>query len=158
MAGHLPRDRVIPGLSAAVLAGGQSRRMGQDKLALRFGRGTVLDAVLETLGSLSDDVFVVGREVTGTRSVSDRLPERCAMSGLHAALCEARHPRVLVVAGDMPLLEPSMLRVLAGFESAVPQVEGRLQPLCAVYPVACLQQLVQGWAEGERSVTRFVTR
>src|SRR5215208_3809764 len=65
-------------LSAAALAGGQSRRMGTDKALLPLvpGGQPMLNLVLERLSAVSDDVFVVANdraryEALGARVVRD---------------------------------------------------------------------------------------
>lgn len=106
-------------LSAAVLAGGKSSRMGTDKamIPLVDGGAPMLRLVLDAVSSVADDILVVGerRPVdTGypVRSVPDAIPGSAALGGIHAALVNAEHERCLVVACDMPFLDRNLLRAM----------------------------------------------
>jgi molybdopterin-guanine dinucleotide biosynthesis protein A len=62
---------------------------------------------------------------------------------------------ILMVACDLPYLDPTMLRILAdhpGAGGVVPEAEGRLQPLCARYGVGARRAAPDLLAEGHRSL------
>jgi molybdopterin-guanine dinucleotide biosynthesis protein A len=69
--------------------------------------------------------------------VPDILDERSGLGGLYSALLMATTPVVLVLAGDMPFLQPSLLSRLASVgdnaDAVVPRTGGRWHPLCAGY-------------------------
>jgi molybdopterin-guanine dinucleotide biosynthesis protein A len=132
--------------TAAILAGGAARRFGgRDKSALVVDGRTILDRQIELLGTLTDDVLVVGgpptRAVGPARAVADRVRGCGPLGGLDAALAAARGAATLVVACDMPSLTAPLLRyLLACADSAdavVPRTERGYHPLCAVYTAAC---------------------
>ncbi len=105
-------------ISAAILAGGMSRRMGTDKALLPIGGRTMLDVVAERVSAVAQDVFVVADDDTkyrelGYRVVQDAIPGAGSLGGVYAALLNARHDLCLVVACDMPLLNIELLRYLA---------------------------------------------
>jgi molybdopterin-guanine dinucleotide biosynthesis protein A len=104
-------------LSAAVLAGGSSRRMGVDKALMRFAGSTMIERVLTILFAVSHDVMIVGDRPEyhkfGTRMVADIWPGAGALGGIASALCSARSSHVLCVACDMPLLSQPLLRAMA---------------------------------------------
>ena len=147
-------------LSAIILSGGQSRRMGRDKALLELDGERLLDRVANTVSAISDDVIVVAGDPArypagGWRVVGDAFPGAGALGGLYSGLQAARHPYVVAVACDMPFLSTPLLRYLArmasGWDAAVPQVSDTpltddlalsprhtakdrdLQPLHAVY-------------------------
>ncbi|MFQ5509601.1 MAG: molybdenum cofactor guanylyltransferase [Leptospirillia bacterium] len=142
----------ISGVSGALLAGGQSRRMGTDKAVLNLGGVALAERGLAVLSTLFDDILAVDRPVrdpgahkrppwpAGVRAVAD--PEclpACALTGILGALAAARYPWVMVLACDMPFPSAALIRGLcrtAMAESAplvVPRAGGMLHPLCAVY-------------------------
>jgi molybdopterin-guanine dinucleotide biosynthesis protein A len=137
-------------VSALVLAGGSSRRLGQDKRALRLaGRLTLLEQTVERVASLSDDVLVVGSELPphidlgAARVVADDLVGYGPLVGLVAGLEAARHPRALVVACDLPFLNRDVLAALrnlaSDYDLLVPRrADGTLEMLHAVYTVGCV--------------------
>ena len=163
-----------PPLSAAVLAGGQSRRMGQDKamLPLVVGGPPLLGIVLDRLRIVSDDVFIVATDrpayaAFGVPLHTDAFPEAGTLGGIATALLRARHPECLVVACDMPFLNPSFLAWMAAqprtYDALVPRVPGESrqgsgmiwQTLHAIYRRSCLAAIERRLAGGERKVIGF---
>ncbi|MCA9878872.1 MAG: molybdenum cofactor guanylyltransferase [Thermomicrobiales bacterium] len=164
-----------PPLSAAVLAGGKSERMGQDKafLPLVAGGPTLLEIVLERLRGVADDVLIVANDVArhegyGARVVRDVIPGFGTLSGIHAALTNARHEHCLVVACDMPLLNPAVLAYMAGlprgYDVLIPQTPGVsrqgnsgqiYQTLHAIYARRCAEPIAAQLRAGRQQVVGF---
>jgi molybdopterin-guanine dinucleotide biosynthesis protein A len=129
-------------LTAFVLAGGKSSRMGADKALLQLPGQTLLQRALGLARSVSEDVRIVGvREKFGEFApvVEDKYPNRGPLGGIHAALSATTNPFNLILAVDLPFLEKRfLLHLLAearasGAVVTVPRAAGGLQPLCAVY-------------------------
>ncbi len=125
--------------SAAVLAGGLSIRMGQDKAALPFAGGTLLGFQAGKLRSLGiEDIMIsgCGQAVPGTRFVPDVYPHRGPLSGIHACLAAASGDAVLILGVDTPLIPLRALQaLLSAHESGVTLLRhgDRTEPLCGVY-------------------------
>lgn len=136
-------------LSAAILVGGRSRRMGETKALLRLDPDgpTVVESVVRALGEVASEILLAGSPPTGDfaflglRQVPDIVPNAGVLGGMHAALREARHDRVLVVACDMPFLSPALLRYMAslpaGDDALVPLL-GQPQTAHAIYARSAL--------------------
>jgi molybdenum cofactor guanylyltransferase len=132
----------VNGLAVFVLAGGRSRRMGQDKAALLVGGATLLERALATARTLTPDVRIVGpAESYGTIAsvVEDRYADSGPLAGIHAALTVTQQALNVMLAVDLPGVSTLLLRYLVEQASrgdelvTVPRAAGRLQPLCAVY-------------------------
>lgn len=104
--------------TAAILAGGSARRFaGRDKSTLVVGGRSIIVRQLDVLQQVAGDVFVVANDPRpfsnlGVRVVADRVRGAGALGGLYTALDAASTPLVLVVACDLPFLEPAVLRRL----------------------------------------------
>ncbi len=161
-------------LSAAVLAGGRSSRMGQDKalLPLVADGPPLLAIVLRRLGLVADDVFVVATDRPdyasfGVPIYPDQLEEAGTLGGIATALRRAKHDHCLVVACDMPFLQPSFLSWMAdrprSYDALVPRVAGESrqgsgmiwQTLHAIYGKGCLEPIERRLLAGERKVVGF---
>jgi molybdopterin-guanine dinucleotide biosynthesis protein A len=112
-------------LSIVVQAGGESRRMGQDKALMPFLGRPLITRVLERLSPLADEVLVTTNRpdsfrFLGVTLVPDLKPGRGALGGLHTAIASARFRLVAVVACDMPFAS----RELLAFQRDVLEAEG----------------------------------
>jgi molybdopterin-guanine dinucleotide biosynthesis protein A len=140
--------------------------MGRDKATLMLAGETLLMRTVRTLKQVIDDVFVVGlrapSSATEVRIVPDALPDFGPLAGILAALRAASTPYVLVVACDMPLLQPrliSFLLSLAGSSQIiVPRSERSLEPLHAVYAVECEAAIEACIAAGEHAIRALFAR
>ncbi|MGB9890556.1 MAG: molybdenum cofactor guanylyltransferase [Anaerolineae bacterium] len=144
--------------SGAVLVGGESRRMGADKALLSFRGRRMIEWVVEALSGVVDEVLLVGRGADrlawlGLPTMEDRLPGGGPLAGIYTALAAARYSHCLIVACDMPFLDPALLAYLLaqapGWDAVVPQVQDHLEPLHAVYARSCLPVIRDMLAAGE---------
>ena len=129
-------------ITGAILAGGVSRRMGQDKLPLKVGDATLLGRVHEVLASRCAEILIVGGggyAPPEARRISDlRSGRQGPLAGIEASLLAARYRAIFVAAGDMPFLTGALLEYLLSqlsdrVPAVVPSFGGRLHPLCAAY-------------------------
>ena len=162
-------------LSAAALAGGQSRRMGTDKalLPLVAGGQPMLGVVLERLSAVAEDVLVVANDqaryaALGARVVPDLLRDVGALGGIQAAIASSAHEHCLVVACDMPFLSLPLLQRMANeprdYDVLVPLIPGEsrqrgdglvFQTLHAIYSKRCLPFIEKRIEEGNKQVVGF---
>jgi molybdopterin-guanine dinucleotide biosynthesis protein A len=137
-------DLAVEDLAAFVLAGGQSTRMGKgkDKAFLELAGRTLLVRALELAASVSRKVYIVGESAKVAafgKVVEDIYRQRGPLGGIHAALARSTKDLNLMLAVDLPFIEPAFLSYLVsqsreqGAMVTVPQAQGRWQPLCAVY-------------------------
>lgn len=132
-------------VTAIVLAGGTSSRMGRDKLSLPFGDASVMARVIDTVRTVAGDVIVCGTPSDvpdDVRVLADVRPGQGPLVALLDAVAEIPSDVVLVVAGDMPLVHAQLLslvlRELNEHDACVPRVDGILVPTCAAYRRLCV--------------------
>ena len=131
-------------LSAVLLAGGKSRRMGQDKATTIFGATPLWQIQLDLLRKLGPaELFVAARTDPPWRPadvefVPDAKPSRGPLSGVSAALSQSRSDHLLALAIDMPFMAQEYLRALCELiepgRGVVPMMAERAEPLVAIYP------------------------
>ncbi len=150
--------------SGVILAGGKSRRMGEDKALLSIGKEEMIGRVALVLKRVFPEVLVCGGcEKTGSRLglrvVQDIIKGGGPLCGIHAALHSISHDRCLVVACDMPFISAPMAAFMveqsAGYDVAVPRRGEFLEPLFAVYAKSCLPAVEEQLSAGCRKVTGF---
>jgi molybdopterin-guanine dinucleotide biosynthesis protein A len=131
-------------ISAALLAGGESRRMGRDKATILFRGKPLWQIQLELLGKLGpSEIFVSARTDPSWRPgdvqfVADVPPSRGPLSGLAASTANMRTSHLLALAIDMPFMSENFLRYLCEHiepgRGVLPKIENRAEPLAAIYP------------------------
>lgn len=129
--------------SLVIQAGGQSRRMGQDKALLPFLGQPLIRRGIDRLGHLADEILVTTNRpenfaFLGLPLYPDIFPDRGALSGLYTALHAARFDTVLVVACDMPFVSPELLSAQINwldqsYDAVIPRGEGGTEPFHSVY-------------------------
>jgi molybdopterin-guanine dinucleotide biosynthesis protein A len=149
-----------------ILAGGQSRRMGRDKLSLEVGGLALIEHVRNALAADCQEILVVGGEtirLEGARRVPDeRAGRQGPLAGIEAGLAASKHDHVFVAAGDMPFLSPGLVgyvleRLGRGDAVAViPRHGGRSHPLCGAYVRALLPRVSAALDGGARAVGEFL--
>jgi molybdopterin-guanine dinucleotide biosynthesis protein A len=134
-------------LSAAVLilCGGFSRRMGQDKAALRFGEESMLARVARIASNATDEIWLLAREgqelpndVPANLPVArDPAEGRGPLAGIVSGLSAMNAEIAYVTSCDVPLLQPpfieKMLDLAKNERAVVPRQDGHLMPTTAVY-------------------------
>ncbi len=148
-------------MTVIILAGGQSRRMGRDKLSLPAAGETLLSRALRRYRAVFDKVLVsvAGPEKypeLGDARVFDRYPGAGPMAGLHAGLLRAGED-VFLTGGDMPFSSPEkalMLASLAGEKDACVLTDetGRWEPLFGFYRLSVLPRAEELLSSGRRSM------
>jgi molybdopterin-guanine dinucleotide biosynthesis protein A len=116
--------------------------MGTDKAFLELGGHTLLTRALDLAGTVTSEVRIVGdakKFATFGQVVEDVYRERGPLGAIHAALMSTTTELNLVLAVDLPFVDPRFLTYLVsqarenGAVVTVARAGGGLQPLCAVY-------------------------
>lgn len=151
-------------IAGAVLAGGQSRRLGQDKALLMLDGSTLLERALAILRSVAREVLVIGPPeraalAGGARVVPDAFPGAGPLGAIATALQASEADRVVLVACDMPFLSASLLRYLVscseGYDVTIPRTQGFTEQMHAVYHRSCLSAVTEQLAAGDLKIDRF---
>lgn len=148
-------------MTVVILAGGQSRRMGRDKLRLTLEGETLLARAVRRYSEAFPRVLVsvAGPEKfpeLGDRRVFDRYPGAGPLAGLHAGLLEAGEA-VFLTGADMPFSSPEKalaLAALCGEEDAcvLTDTDGRWEPLFGYYRPSVLPKAEELLSSGRRSM------
>jgi molybdopterin-guanine dinucleotide biosynthesis protein A len=151
-------------VTGIILAGGQSRRMGRDKAFLPFGRGLLIERVIEVIQQVTAEVILITNKPDqyqrfGLPMFADAIPDAGSLGGVYTGLVSAKTPYGLYLACDMPFVKPDFLRLLcdmaAEADVVIPRNAEDFQPLCAVYAQACREPMHQKIAAGRLKITGF---
>ncbi len=134
-------------ISGAVLSGGTSTRMGEEKGLVKLGGIPMVYYVAKTMELLADEVVVAVapgmadayREALGEdkRVVEDDQVSMGPLAGIVTALREAKGDYVMATPCDTPFLRLDVCQAVVMFakgrDGAVPRVRGYLEPLHSAY-------------------------
>lgn len=140
-------------LTAVILAGGSSRRLGRDKVLELIEGKSLFERVVERVQLLTDKILIVtSREETDLRIGRgfnihvDIYPGKGPLGGIYTGLVHSSSFHNLFVACDMPFLNTELLNYMvklsSDFDAVVPRLEeGKLEPLHAIYTKECLSSV-----------------
>ena len=148
-------------ITAAILAGGKSQRMGTNKAFLLINNEPIISHTVTTLREITHDLLIVTNhpelyaefQVTVVRDLQLGLGP---IGAILTALSLTENSHVLVVACDLPFLNlrilHKMTKVMNGFDVVAPRSDYGLEPLCAIYNRSCLPTIKYAISQGELSV------
>jgi molybdopterin-guanine dinucleotide biosynthesis protein A len=157
-----------------LLAGGSSRRMGQDKWMLEVGEMTVMERIISVLHPLGAELWVIAagadelkiphrypdlsKRFPNVHMTHDTLQDIGPLAGIAAGLSHCAQSYMLVSASDMPFPSHKLadklfeLCLTEDAQAAIPEWSGKLHPLFAVYRKDCLTSLIPYIEDGGRKV------
>lgn len=152
--------------SLAIIAGGQSRRMGRDKAFLRLGDKALIQHLLERTADLgqAETLLITNKPAAyahlGLPMYGDALPDKGALGGIYTALLRATCPVVLALACDMPFVDARLLRFMlsqldAQTDVVAPRVDGYPQGLHAIYRKTCIQPIREQLLQNRLKIIGF---
>lgn len=153
-------------VSAAILAGGMSTRMGQNKALLEVGGKPIVERVLERVREVAGgDVMIIANdrepyEHLGLPIYADLLPRKGPLGGLYTALMHSGEEHTLVVSCDQPFLSVPLMSYLIsqreGYDVVVPLNSwGYPQSMYAVYGKGCIEPIRRRLDADELKVIGF---
>ena len=130
-------------ISGILLAGGKSKRMGENKAFLRFRGKELYTWSLEVLQALCDDIVISAPENIFPidfpyPTVPDEIPGKGPLSGLHSCLRYVRHDRAVVLSCDIPFITVAYIQALLSEMHDAPAIaglnkNGGIEPLAGIY-------------------------
>jgi len=160
----------VSNTACIILAGGRSTRMGTNKALLAHPGNphiTFFEHLVSTLTPFCPETILVARDAndaatytfSGVQVVTDTIPDRGPLMGLYSGLSVIQAQRALLVAVDMPYIQPALVSFLLSQPLTdtllIPLVNNAPQVVLALYPHTILplidQRIQQGY-RGPRSL------
>lgn len=136
-----------PAVATFLLAGGASSRMGRDKALLPFRSKPLVVYLSEILSSFSDEFHIIappGRyEAFGFPILHDLRPNCGPLAGIEAALTHSTRPWNLILACDLPHIDPTWLDTLCQATKSSAAEVILSDPLCALWHKSTLSTVRQ---------------
>ena len=152
-------------ITGVILAGGKSRRMGQDKALLEYEGKPLIQHVAEALRCVFKKVIIISDH--GKRYKFLGLPvhedsyKHCGpLGGIHAAFARTKTEKIFVASCDLPLLSSQTVLNIVTWplpgDAVVVRCGRSIQPLCGVYSRSSFHVLERHLKRGQLSVLQFL--
>ncbi|CAH0242820.1 putative molybdenum cofactor guanylyltransferase [Peribacillus sp. Bi96] len=151
-----------------LLAGGKSSRMGVNKALLTIGGVVNISRVASELKKVSEKILVITNTFEDYRFlqlplISDLHKDQGPLGGLHAGMSSSKTDLQFLTACDMPFVSAEAIKEIISFyetdfDAVIPEINGRIQPLFAVYHKRCLPVLTECLVKHELKMGRFLEK
>jgi len=140
--------------------------MGRDKATVLLDGKPLIAHVLDAAKRVFTDIMVVSSLPTAVdgmkaRVVKDILPLPGALTGIVSALLAADTDYVFVLGCDMPFVTAEAMRYVveaaAGEDIIIPQTEGGLEPMHALYRRSCISPMLTALGRGHMKIAGLVS-
>jgi len=152
-------------LTAIIMAGGKSRRLGGiEKPLIRVEGQRIIDRTFRIVSDCCREVLISCNNPQPYKSFSamtipDLYPDHGALGGLYSCLAQAACTNAFVVAGDMPFISTTAIRYLwsrhGGYDVVIPRGDDGRQPLHAIYSKNCLEPIKKQLDSGNLKISGF---
>ena len=160
------KKKEIHPLTAIILAGGKSSRIGsdKDKAILKLNGKRLIDIVISKLKHIvGDNIIIVGppeKYPSYKQVVPDLFNQRGLLVGLYSGLKASASQYNLVVGCDMPFLKVELLQYMRdkidSNDIIIPRyAKSYVEPLCAIYSKDCLEVMKRNIKAGILSIRRI---
>ncbi|QGH34230.1 NTP transferase domain-containing protein [Gracilibacillus salitolerans] len=159
-------------ISGIVLNGGKSSRFKEDKAFASYKGNLFYENALKVMLACVDNTYLVMRdnhsvpqdfENIKVRTDLERFKGQGPLAGIYSAMTDSTASWYLVLPVDTPLMEPPILKKLISYiddnvDAIVPRVNGRMQPLIALYKLGTIQVMEQQLLAKKRSMHQLLGR
>jgi molybdenum cofactor guanylyltransferase len=153
-------------MTGIVLAGGKSSRMGVEKALLNLDGNTIIDKILYVYKRIFQNIIIVTNSPKkykgcGAKLTKDIVADKGPLGGIYTGLLESKDEYCFVAACDMPFINEELIRYIISMENydvVVPVLEGKFEPLFALYSKSCLKVLKKQLEEDKLSIADFLLK
>jgi len=155
-------------VNCIILAGGNSTRLGYDKVTAPLTQERLLERVLEKVDFARRIIIVTGESVRNIpwaagcdniEIIGDAIPGRGPLGGIYSGLVASEADLNVVVACDMPFLSREligyMLEQAPGYDAVIPRMGELVEPLHAVYARSSLKSIEEKLKAGRLGVYKL---
>ncbi|MCD8039214.1 MAG: molybdopterin-guanine dinucleotide biosynthesis protein MobB [Lachnospiraceae bacterium] len=152
-------------ISAGILAGGKSSRMGKNKALLTINQRRFIDKIADELGSFSEVLISAADkgdyEDMGLEVVYDGHRDIGPIEGIYRILSAAKEEYVFICAADMPFITKELVQymtefVCSDYDCYVMEDDEHIHPLCGIYSKRMLDKVCACIESGDYRLMRLL--
>jgi molybdopterin-guanine dinucleotide biosynthesis protein A len=135
-------------LSAYILAGGKSSRMGTEKGLQVLNEKPIIEYIIDVCKKHTSQIHIVTKNMDYNQFqlplIQDEIEDVGPGGGIDAVLQHSTSEKNLIVSCDMPFIDSVAIQYLLdaskSFDITIPSHEGFIEPLLGIYNKGCAQQ------------------
>ncbi len=148
-----------------ILAGGQSKRFGEDKTLFSIGGMPCIQRMVQEAKEVCSEVFVVSKDtekyrfLKDVKLLKDISEKQLPLIGLYTALNHTKEDRIIVLSADMPLIKSDLILYLWNKREkniTLYEIGGKIYTFFGVYPKEILKPLEEYLKAGGVKALDFV--
>ena len=152
-------------ITAIILAGGKSSRMGSDKALLLYKNKTFLEHVVCAIKPLVDEVLIISNnkdhQLDGCKTIPDLILNSGPIAGIYTGLKHSKTENNLVLSCDIPLVKTSILELIIKNNDSDKEVvqlinEQNQMPLIALYKKRLAPYFLSQLNKGQRRLIHAI--
>jgi molybdopterin-guanine dinucleotide biosynthesis protein A len=128
-------------LTAIILSGGKSTRMGQDKGLMEINGKPMIQYVIDNITPVCSQIIISANQDTykkfGYPVIKDDIADTGPAGGIVSSFPHSSNDKNLIISCDLPFVTPVFINILLNlsnkYEITIPELNGYIQPLCGIY-------------------------
>lgn len=148
-------------ITAVILAGGNSSRMGTDKGLVNFNGKMLVEHVIDAAKKITNNIIIITQtpayQKFGFPCHADIFKEKGALGGIYTGLVNSTTQKNLVLGCDMPFLSQNIFTGLInncnGVDALITLHQDKEEPLCSIYNKSCVQHFKALLQRGRLKIT-----
>ncbi len=137
-------------MTAVILAGGKSSRMGSNKAFLKLKDKTFIELQIELLRKMFDEIIISANtqseyEYLNLPVFKDIYPGKGPLAGIYTSLINSSSFYTFMLACDMPFVDLELIKHLQdltqNYDVVIPKSKKGLEPLHAFYSKNCIDSI-----------------
>ncbi len=134
-------------ITAIILSGGKSSRMGRNKSLLKIGDKTFVERVRDQMQQIFKDVALITNTPAEYKFLDlpiyeDIYKHKGPLAGIHSGLLNSSTDTNFIISCDLPLITNEMIEYLIDFQTnkliTIARADGYIQQLAGKYSKDCL--------------------
>jgi molybdopterin-guanine dinucleotide biosynthesis protein A len=147
--------------TACIIAGGESRRFGSNKLLYNYKGVPLIEHVVNILRLVFNDIIIIAGDkkifpFADIPVYPDIIPLGGPIAGVHSALFHSNTPKAFCFAGDLPNINIELIKYMISlsndYDVVVPRIKKYYEPLYAIYSKKCIKLIESNIPEGKYQI------
>jgi len=132
-------------ITAIILAGGKSSRMGEDKGLMIFNEKPMIQHIIDVAKPLVDETIIISNntayEQFNCPVFEDLIKDKGPLAGIYTGLMHSKTAKNLILSCDVPFVNEPLLKTLIAnckdVDVVIPKKDNRTHQLIGVYDKSC---------------------